>query len=181
MPECTIGPVQAYGICDATPDIIKECDLTIKDDKVMSVWRHKKNKHTQTLRVNPGFGPPVAASKTTGLSETSPVQTFGPPFQLHLPQKFLLLLLKLSPQPLPILAAASLPPHDSSSCIVQSRSMQMLVALVEFARRNISFLRLRAGALGEELGDADLGFFGFERHTFLRRPRYDEVQAQESW
>ena len=38
----------------------------------------------------------------------------------------------------------------------------------EFARRNASYLWLRAGALGEEAEDAGDGFFGFERHAFLR-------------
>ena len=34
-------------------------------------------------------------------------------------------------------------------------------------RLNVSFLRLRAGALGEERDHADLGISGFEGHVFL--------------
>ena len=73
-----------------------------------------------------------------------------------------------------LLAPVALPAQSGSSRSgragrwdLAEHSAHAGLKLAELARRNISFLWLRAGALGEERGHADLGIFGFEGHAFL--------------
>ena len=53
-------------------------------------------------------------------------------------------------------------------CDLAERAAHASFELKEIAWLNLSFLRLRAGALWEEAEGAGGRFFGFEGHAFLR-------------